>query len=67
MSAVLHNMLVLRGISDFDIAFFAVPLIKKLKIWSKSLHITEKGATFASLLKKTRGVAQLVRVRVWGA
>ena len=33
----------------------------------KNLHGIQKVHTFASLFKTTRGVAQLVRVRVWGA
>ena len=31
------------------------------------LLVSEIVSTFATLLKKSRGVAQLVRVRVWGA
>ena len=37
------------------------------KKMGQNLHGIKKVANFASLLKTTRGVAQLVRVRVWGA
>ncbi len=42
--------------------------LKKYKIFlQKNLQNIKIMLNFAALLKRNRGVAQLVRVRVWGA